>query len=64
MRVLIVGFGPGAVGSVFRLARLVPTVGGTRPFRLKLTNFGLTYTYNRNLYFKMLKTFFEIVQYV
>ena len=42
MRVLIVGFGPGAVGSVFRFARFVPTVGGTRPLRLNLTNAFLT----------------------
>ena len=42
IRVLIVGFGPGAVGSVFRLDRLVPIVGGTNPFKLNFTNAFLT----------------------
>ena len=41
-RVLIVGFEPAADGSVFKLARLVPTVGGTRPFKLNLTKAFLT----------------------
>ena len=36
MRVLIVGFAPGALGSVFRFFKFVPMVGGTRPFKLKL----------------------------
>ena len=42
IRVLMVGFAPGFFGSVFRFLRLVPMVGGTSPFRLKLTKAFLT----------------------
>ena len=42
MRVLIVGFAPGALGSVFRFFKFVPMLGGTRPFKLKLMKAFLT----------------------
>ena len=37
MSVLIVGFAPGALGTVFKFFKSVPIEGGTRPFKLKLT---------------------------
>jgi len=36
--VLIVGLGPGFLGSVFKFVRLVPKAGGTKLFRLKFMN--------------------------
>ena len=42
MRVLIVGFAPGALGSVFRFFKFVPMLGGTKPFKLKLMKAFLT----------------------
>ena len=42
MRVLIVGFAPGALGSVFRFFKFVPMLGGTRPFKLKFMKAFLT----------------------
>jgi len=42
IRVLIVGFAPGALGSVFKFFRFVPILGGTRPFKLKLIKAFLT----------------------
>jgi hypothetical protein len=36
IRVLIVGSGPGFLGSVFKFCKFVPILGGTRLLRLKL----------------------------